>query len=153
MRKPGVNMCAASHSAQIVSPSIFNAVARLLVLSRFMMMVCAVVLLLGVAIWRLVVRCVLCLSSFTDLLYYSCSVGSARLGISKLVAQRCPSRPTNPARWATRSPAFRCKHSLNIFSVRRSGIRCQKVCNTCTTAYIVKLLLFDWHACQWISIT
>src|ERR1700739_493480 len=61
--------------------------------------------------------------------YDGCSVGLLPDRIfQNYVAHGVPSRPTNPARWATRSPAVSLQGQSYIFLFDASGIRCQTVC-------------------------
>src|SRR5947207_13620438 len=61
--------------------------------------------------------------------YYSCSVGLLPDWVfQNYVAHGVPSRPTNPARWATRSPAVSLQEQSYIVLFNARGIRCQKLC-------------------------
>src|SRR5260370_35110606 len=94
-----------------------------------MIMVCAGFQLLEAQFGGLLCGCNFKFQQCGIYFYYS---GSIRLlpdwVFQNYVAHGVPSRPTNPARWATRSPAVSLQEQSYIFLFDARGIHCRRVC-------------------------
>ena len=94
-----------------------------------MMMVCAGFQLLEAQFGGLLCGCNFKFQQYGIYFYYRSSIRLLPDWLSRnYVAHGVPSRPTNPAPWATSSPAVSLQEQSYIFPSDASGIHCQTVC-------------------------